>query len=50
MKKLSALLLSIALLFSVAFSFTSCTLPWEEERDRVFEEIDKIEKSQIMRL
>ena len=45
MKKLSALLLSIALLFSVAFSFTSCTPPWEEERDRVFEEIDKIEKS-----
>ena len=45
MKKFSALLLSMILLFSLAFSFTSCTFPWEEERDRVFEEIDKIEKS-----
>ncbi|MBR2970998.1 MAG: hypothetical protein IKC48_04295 [Clostridia bacterium] len=44
MKKLSALLLSATLLFSVMFSFTSCTFPWEEERDRVFEEIDKLER------
>lgn len=45
MKKQLALLLSMTLLFTVAFSFTSCTFPWEEERDRVFEEINKIEKS-----
>lgn len=45
MKRWCALLLSIILLFAMASSFSSCTLPWEKERARVFEEIDKIEKS-----
>ncbi len=48
MKKLTKItkqLLSIILVFAMLFSFTSCTFPWEEERDRIFNEIDKLEKS-----
>lgn len=38
-------LLSITLFFVMLFSLFSCSLPWEEERNRIFEEIDKIGKS-----
>ena len=41
-KKLSALLLLLALLINLAFSLTSCD--WRAERDRIFAEVDKIEK------
>lgn len=36
--------ISITLLFVILFSLSSCALPWEEERNRVFEEICTIEK------
>lgn len=48
MKKLIALtakLSTIVLFVAILLSLASCIMPFEEERQRIFKEIDKIEKS-----
>ncbi len=43
--RIRSFILSVALLLALLLSLSSCTMPWEAERNRVFEEINEMEKS-----